>query len=95
MTRAMTRPLYTKERVLGDRILEAVLNKNAKELAELMTTKAGNKQLNQMLKLGENSEKILPMLTNFLTQISAGEFRRGKRLEKYDEPINTGKELIR
>ena len=72
--RAATRPLYTKERILGDKLLESILQRNSKRLAEAMTSPSAARQLEKMLKLSPSAEKLIPQVTTFLTMISNGEF---------------------
>jgi hypothetical protein len=74
--RAITQPLYTKKRLFGDMLLESVLHKNSKLLAEAMTSKSAADQLNKMFQLGPGSEKAFPAMTNFLSMVAFGAFSR-------------------
>lgn len=85
--RAATRPLYTKERLLGDRLLESILSKNARNLAEAMISEKAASQLKRMYQLSPTSQKLLPAVTNFLGMVSAGEFSRKKDLKKSKQSL--------
>jgi len=87
VVRAATRPLYTKERLLGDRLLESVLSKNAKNLAEAMTSEKASQQLQRMLQLSKRGQNVLAQFTTFLTLVSSGEFRRGRQRSKTQDVL--------
>ena len=74
--RAATRPLVTKEYILGDRLLESLLYKNAKKLAEAMTSERAARQLERMRQLPATAENLIPMVTNFMGLVIAGEYSR-------------------
>jgi hypothetical protein len=57
-------------------LLESVLHKNSKLLAEAMTSKSAADQLNKMFQLGPGSEKAFPAMTNFLSMVAFGAFSR-------------------
>ena len=79
IVRAITRPLYTYHRLIGDRFMEATINKNAKNLARVMTSESAAKQLKSMRQLSPGSEKLLPALGNFLAQVMGGEYLEGEQ----------------
>lgn len=79
--RAIVQPLYTKKRLFGDALLESILHKKAKLLAEAMTSKSAAEQLNKMFQLGPSAEKAFPAMTNFLSMVSYGAFSRGHEKE--------------
>jgi hypothetical protein len=80
--RAATRPLITKETVIGDRLLESLLYRNAKKLAEAMTSERAARQLEKMMRLPETAENLFPMVTNFMGMVISGEYSREKDREK-------------
>ena len=76
VVRAATRPLVTKEKVLGDRLLESLLYRNAKKLADAMTSEQAARQLEKMIQLPATAEQLFPMVTNFMGMVIAGEYSR-------------------
>jgi hypothetical protein len=75
-TRAITRPLYTRERLVGDWWLGVRMGKKSKELAEAMVSKKASKQLNRMYQLSPQSEKLIPMLSDFIAIMGGGALKR-------------------
>ena len=74
VVRVISRPLVTKEKIFGDQLLQSVLYKNAKQLAEVMTSEKAAVQLKKMMKLPPTVKKVLPQFTTFLTMVSKGSF---------------------
>jgi len=76
VVRAATRPLITKEKIIGDKWLESLLYRNAKKLADVFTSEKAAKQLEKMVQLPATAEQLFPMVTNFMGLVISGEFSR-------------------
>lgn len=76
--RAATRPLVTKEKIMGDMLLDKMLSESSQDLALALTSKRGAKDLRRMVQFSGDTEKIFPMLMNFMTQVTNGEYQRSK-----------------
>lgn len=72
MIEIKTRPMVTKWRAIGDWYNKFRLGKNAKDLADALTTTRGHIQLNRAYQLGPKSEKFIPALSVFLGMIGTG-----------------------
>lgn len=88
--RAATRPLYTKERVVGDWLVKANLGRNAKILADAMVSKRAANQLNKMYQLSPRSERLLPMLSTFISVLSGGQLATAHRIRAGEDQIKEG-----
>lgn len=60
--RALTRPLYTKTRIIGDKLHEMMFGRRTKELAIALTNPDTAKQLAKLKRMPPKSEKLLTQL---------------------------------
>jgi len=73
---ASTRPLYTYQRIIGDYLNEVMMGKSSKNLAEIMVSKRAAEQLNRMVQLKPNSEKLIRQFATFFGLTTGGAARR-------------------
>jgi len=85
VVRAWTRPLVTKEKVIGDRMLESILYGNARKLADAMVSEKAAVQLSKIKHLGPKSELFIPALTTFLAMVKSGAYSREKQRGKISD----------
>jgi hypothetical protein len=77
MIMAVTRPLYTPKRLIGDTINEMMFGKYSKELADAMVSERAARQLAKMKQLKPGSAKLLNQFSTFLSMTLGGDFLRG------------------
>lgn len=97
MLAAATRPLYTYQRIIGDRLNELLSERAKKQLTEALLSPDAGKHLARIKRLDMNTQKGIRALGTFLSLVAGGEFKRHGfeliRTEKYPRPTRTSEPL--